>query len=110
MKIEKCVHYNTNLFGKVLSCEVVKRQVGGEHCLLTCSKVTCPKEFGGLGNLGLQCFSWALRVRWLWFRKTEPRRPGLLFLCQFTAAHKIFLLLLLSQKSAMVQPQNFLDR
>jgi hypothetical protein len=33
------------------------------------SKVTRPKELGGLGISDLQNLNWALRVRWLWLRK-----------------------------------------
>jgi hypothetical protein len=39
------------------------------------NKVTRPKEFGGLGISNLQKMSWALRLRWLWLKKTEPGRP-----------------------------------
>lgn len=39
------------------------------------SKVTRPKELGGLGISHLQKMSWALRLRWLWLQKAEPGRP-----------------------------------
>lgn len=39
------------------------------------SKVTRPKELGGLGISDLQNLNWALRVRWLWLRKTDSSKP-----------------------------------
>lgn len=42
--------------------------------MISWSKVTRPKELGGLGisDLQLQVLNWALRTRWLWLKKTEP--------------------------------------
>ncbi|WVZ64648.1 hypothetical protein U9M48_014142 [Paspalum notatum var. saurae] len=37
--------------------------------------VQTPLWFGGLGVLDLERFGWALRIRWLWFQKTDPSRP-----------------------------------
>jgi len=34
-----------------------------------------PPELGGLGISNLGNLGWALRMRWLWLQKTEPRRP-----------------------------------
>jgi hypothetical protein len=52
-----------------------RKNVKGGHCLLAWSKVTRPKELGGLGIHDLKLLGWALRVRWLWLQKTEPGRP-----------------------------------
>ncbi|WVZ96322.1 hypothetical protein U9M48_041977 [Paspalum notatum var. saurae] len=39
-------------------------------------KLSCrPLRFGGLGILDLELLGWALRVRWLWFQKTDSTRP-----------------------------------
>jgi hypothetical protein len=45
------------------------KEANGGHCLVAWSKVTRPKELGGLGISDLQNLNWALRVRWLWLRK-----------------------------------------
>lgn len=37
--------------------------------------MTRPKELGGLGISDLKSLGWALRVRWLWLKKTEPDKP-----------------------------------
>lgn len=47
----------------------------GGHCLVCWPKVKRPKELGGLGVLDLECFSRALRLRWLWFEWTDIDRP-----------------------------------
>jgi hypothetical protein len=51
-----------------------KEAIGG-HCLVAWNKVTRPKEFGGLGILNLYLMSWALRLRWLWLKKTDTGKP-----------------------------------
>jgi hypothetical protein len=43
--------------------------------LITWLKVTRPKELGGLGIPDLRNLNGALRLRWLWLRKTEPKKP-----------------------------------
>jgi hypothetical protein len=50
-----------------------KKAIGG-HCLVAWNKVTRPIEFGGLGILNLHLMSWALRLRWLWLKKTDTGR------------------------------------
>ena len=51
----------------------------GGHCLVAWPKVCLPKELGGLGISNLQNLSWALRMRWLWLKKTDPNRPWHMF-------------------------------
>jgi hypothetical protein len=43
--------------------------------LVAWNKVTRPKEFGGLDILNLRLMNWALRLRWLWLKKTDTGRP-----------------------------------
>jgi hypothetical protein len=52
-----------------------RKEANGGHCLVAWSKVTRPKELGGLGISDLQNLNWALRVRWLWLRKTDSSKP-----------------------------------
>jgi hypothetical protein len=52
-----------------------RKDAMGGHCLVAWNKITRPKEFGGLGILNLQKMSWALRLRLLWLKKTDPGRP-----------------------------------
>jgi hypothetical protein len=61
-----------------------RKDAKGGHCLVAWPKVTRPKELGGLGISNLQNLHWALRVRWLWLRKTDPTvlpSLGRLLLC-----------------------------
>jgi hypothetical protein len=51
------------------------RDAKGGHFLISWPKVTRPKELGGLGISDLQSLNWALRVRWLWLKKTDPDKP-----------------------------------
>jgi hypothetical protein len=51
-----------------------KKQKGG-HCLVAWGKACRPPELGGLGISDLKNLSWALRMRWIWLKKTEPNRP-----------------------------------
>jgi len=46
----------------------------GGHCLLAWPKVCRPPELGGLGLVDLQRFGYALRLRWLWLRRTDDTR------------------------------------
>jgi hypothetical protein len=36
-----------------------------------------PPDLGGLGILDLNCFGFALRLKWLWLRRTDTSRPWL---------------------------------
>ncbi|GJM85001.1 hypothetical protein PR202_ga00728 [Eleusine coracana subsp. coracana] len=47
----------------------------GGHCLIAWPKVTRPLELGGLGIHDLKTLCWALRMRWLWLKKTQPDKP-----------------------------------
>jgi hypothetical protein len=47
--------------------------------LLAWRKVTHPKELDGLGLFDLKMSGWALRVRWLWLQKPDPRRSWAVF-------------------------------
>jgi hypothetical protein len=59
--------------------------------LIACLKVTRPKELGGLGISNLQNLNGALRVRWLWLKKTEPNKPWASFHIRVTSAiHDLF--------------------
>ena len=49
----------------------------GRHCLVAWTKVW-PRAWW-LGILDVQHISWALRMRWPWFQKTEANRPCAIF-------------------------------
>ena len=52
-----------------------KKEAKGGHCIVAWTKVCLPKQLGGLGISNLQSLGWALRMRWLWLKKTDPTRP-----------------------------------
>jgi hypothetical protein len=52
-----------------------RKDARGGHCLVAWGKVTRPPELGGLDISDLKHLSWALRMRWVWLKKTEPHRP-----------------------------------
>jgi hypothetical protein len=44
-------------------------------CLVNWRRVNRAKNLGGLGIKDLACFNRALRIRWPWFKRTEPTKP-----------------------------------
>lgn len=46
----------------------------GGHCPVNWERVTRPLHLGGLGIHNLQLLGWALRMRWLWYQKTDRDR------------------------------------
>ena len=46
----------------------------GGHCLLAWPRVCRPPDLGGLGIIDLQRFGYALRMRWLWMKRTDESR------------------------------------
>jgi hypothetical protein len=58
--------------------------------LIAWPKVTRPKELGGLGISDLKHLNWALRLRWLWMRKTEPSKPWAAFPLQVSVGIEAF--------------------
>jgi hypothetical protein len=47
----------------------------GGHYLINWRRVQHPKKLGGLGILDLSKFNMALRLRWQWFKWTDPNKP-----------------------------------
>ncbi|KAM0890566.1 hypothetical protein ACQ4PT_026958 [Festuca glaucescens] len=52
-----------------------KDEVQGGQCLVAWRSICKPKEFGGLGVKDLRLQGLALRLRWMWLRRTDPARP-----------------------------------
>jgi len=51
-----------------------QKQVNGGSCLVGWDKVQRPLDYGGLGILNLEFMGWALQIRWLWLKTTDPNR------------------------------------
>jgi hypothetical protein len=51
------------------------KDVRGGHCVVRWNKVCKPLSLGGLGIHNLEILGWALNLRWLWLKKTQPDRP-----------------------------------
>jgi len=51
-----------------------RREANGGSCHVNWSKVSRPLPYGGLGVRDLDRTGVALRVRWLWFSRTDDRR------------------------------------
>lgn len=54
-----------------------KDEVQGGQCLVAWKTICKPKSLGGLGVKDLRLQGLALRVRWLWLRRTDTTRPWL---------------------------------
>jgi type II secretory pathway component PulJ len=52
-----------------------KDRATGGQCLIAWNQICKPIEHGGLGVKNLRLQGLALRVRWEWLRRTDPRRP-----------------------------------
>lgn len=52
-----------------------RKEAKGGHCLVSWSRVCRPLDLGGLGIKNLEILNWALQMRWLWKKKTEPDGP-----------------------------------
>jgi len=52
-----------------------RKEARGGHCPVAWVKACRPTELGGLGISDLRTLGWALRMRWLWLKKSEPNRP-----------------------------------
>jgi hypothetical protein len=46
-------------------------KVNGGSCLVAWREIQRPTELGSLGILTLEHMSWALQIRWLWFKKNR---------------------------------------
>jgi hypothetical protein len=49
--------------------------VSGDQCKLAWPRVCRPTELGGLGFPNLELMGYALRLRWLWLRRTDAAKP-----------------------------------
>lgn len=52
-----------------------EQTASGGQCMLAWKAVARPQELGGLGITDLQFVGFALRLCWLWFKRTDTRRP-----------------------------------
>jgi hypothetical protein len=56
---------------KEASCGEVGRKQKGGHCVVAWGKVCRPLNLGGLGISSFPELCWALRMRWLWLKKSD---------------------------------------
>jgi hypothetical protein len=52
-----------------------KEKSNGGRCLVAWNTICRPTCYGGLGVKNLKLQTLALRVRWEWLRRTDPKRP-----------------------------------
>lgn len=52
-----------------------KAKALGGHCAVAWPIACRPTDYGGLGLMDLRLASFALRLRWLWLKKTDANRP-----------------------------------
>jgi hypothetical protein len=52
-----------------------RKDIKGGHCSVGWARVCRHLSLGGLGIHNLEILGWALNLRWLWLRKTQPERP-----------------------------------
>jgi hypothetical protein len=52
-----------------------RKDIKGGHCLIGWQRVCRPRKLGGLGIHDMEVMGWALSMRWLWLKKTQPTRP-----------------------------------
>lgn len=52
-----------------------KQTTTGDKCLVAWTTSCKPTDLGGLGIMDLRIASYALRMRWLWLKKTDANRP-----------------------------------
>lgn len=52
-----------------------KERASGDQCMVAWGTACLPQRFGGLGIPDLRITSNALRLRWLWLKRTDAARP-----------------------------------
>ena len=52
-----------------------KEKANGGQCAVAWQRACMPTEFGGLGIPDLRLACYALRLRWMWLKRTDVRRP-----------------------------------
>lgn len=67
-----------------------RAEANGGHCHVNWRRVARPLSLGGLGVHDLERTSLALRVRWLWFSRTDSRRAWSGLDLQFSAEEHAF--------------------
>jgi hypothetical protein len=51
-----------------------RKDIKSGHCLVRWERVCRPLDLGGLGIHNLEILGWALNMRWIWLKKTQPDR------------------------------------
>lgn len=52
-----------------------EQTASGGQCTLAWKTVARPRDVGGLGITDLRVAGFALKLRWLWLKRTDPNRP-----------------------------------